>query len=87
MKRFLTVILILTFLIIPGFALAHPGKLDSRGGHICRTNCEKWGYKYGEWHQHQKLSDNKRVKVKSKIKSKSKAKTQVKTKVGQKQKK
>ncbi|MCQ5364630.1 thermonuclease family protein [Anoxybacillus salavatliensis] len=33
---------------------AHPGKTDANGGHTCRTNCEKWGLKYGEYHYHDK---------------------------------
>ncbi|WP_374016841.1 copper amine oxidase N-terminal domain-containing protein [Paenibacillus thiaminolyticus] len=33
-------------------ALAHPGKTDKNGGHTCRTNCEKWGLEYGEYHYH-----------------------------------
>ena len=32
--------------------MAHPGRTDSNGGHTCRTNCEKWGYEYGEYHYH-----------------------------------
>lgn len=32
--------------------LAHPGRTDGNGGHTCRTNCEKWGYEYGEYHYH-----------------------------------
>jgi len=31
---------------------AHPGNTDSSGGHTCRTNCESWGYSYGEYHYH-----------------------------------
>ncbi|CAM4505255.1 copper amine oxidase N-terminal domain-containing protein [Paenibacillus macerans] len=31
---------------------AHPGRTDSKGGHTCRTNCEKWGLEYGEYHYH-----------------------------------
>jgi hypothetical protein len=33
-------------------ATAHPGRTDSSGGHTCRTNCEKWGLQYGEYHYH-----------------------------------
>ncbi len=33
---------------------AHPGKTDANGGHTCRTNCEKWGLKSGEYHYHDK---------------------------------
>jgi predicted DNA-binding protein YlxM (UPF0122 family) len=31
---------------------AHPGRTDANGGHTCRTNCEKWGLDYGEYHYH-----------------------------------
>lgn len=31
---------------------AHPGRTDSNGCHTCRTNCEKWGLAYGEYHCH-----------------------------------
>ncbi|MBP1992739.1 YHYH domain-containing protein [Paenibacillus eucommiae] len=33
-------------------ASAHPGRTDANGGHTCRTNCEKWGLEYGEYHYH-----------------------------------
>ncbi|WP_197254277.1 copper amine oxidase N-terminal domain-containing protein [Paenibacillus dendritiformis] len=33
-------------------AIAHPGRTDKYGGHTCRTNCEKWGLEYGEYHYH-----------------------------------
>jgi competence protein ComEC len=32
--------------------VAHPGRTDKDGGHTCRTNCEKWGLKEGEYHYH-----------------------------------
>lgn len=31
---------------------AHPGRTDASGCHVCRTNCEKWGLSYGEYHCH-----------------------------------
>lgn len=31
---------------------AHPGRTDSSGCHTCRTNCERWGLSYGEYHCH-----------------------------------
>ena len=31
---------------------AHPGRTDANGGHTCRTNCEKWGLQYGQYHYH-----------------------------------
>ncbi|WP_412728633.1 YHYH domain-containing protein [Cytobacillus kochii] len=47
---------LLVFLFLVNYSLnvvyAHPGRTDSNGGHTCRTNCEKWGLKYGEYHFH-----------------------------------
>lgn len=47
---------LLVFLFLVNYSLnvvhAHPGRTDSSGGHTCRTNCEKWGLKYGEYHFH-----------------------------------
>lgn len=31
---------------------AHPGRTDSNGCHVCRTNCDKWGLSTGEYHCH-----------------------------------
>ncbi len=54
MKRIVAAIFIFTvlFMVNNDLALAHPGKLDSKGGHYCRTNCEKWGLSYGQYHYH-----------------------------------
>ncbi|MGX5571016.1 YHYH domain-containing protein [Bacillus toyonensis] len=41
-------------LIAPISAYAHPGRTDANGGHTCRTNCEKCGLQYGEYHYHNK---------------------------------
>lgn len=57
---------------------AHPGRTDSNGGHTCRTNCEKWGLEYGEYHYHngggstksKSNSSSKKSKTKSTMKSK-----------------
>ncbi|KXY38970.1 YHYH domain-containing protein [Bacillus sp. FSL M7-1020] len=51
-KLFLTTSVAL--LIAPISAYAHPGRTDANGGHTCRTNCEKWGLQYGEYHYHNK---------------------------------
>lgn len=40
------------FLLIPMTIFAHPGGLDSNGGHYCWTNCASWGEVYGQWHSH-----------------------------------
>lgn len=53
MKKIIFVILFVVFsfsIIEP--ALAHPGRTDRYGGHTCRTNCKKWGLKYGQYHKH-----------------------------------
>ena len=36
------------------FSLCASGRTDANGGHTCRTNCEKWGLQYGEYHYHNK---------------------------------
>lgn len=40
------------FLSSENVSFAHPGGLDSNGGHTCRTNCAKWGLKDGQYHYH-----------------------------------
>lgn len=39
-------------MLFAGPVYAHPGNTDSRGGHACRTNCERWGLSYGQYHYH-----------------------------------
>ena len=38
--------------LLGNFIYAHPGNTDAYGCHTCRTNCEKWGLSYGEYHCH-----------------------------------
>ena len=45
-------ILFLVIALIPSISFSHPGRTDSKGGHTCRTNCEKWGLRNGEYHFH-----------------------------------
>lgn len=40
------------FLFVGSSTSAHPGRTDSSGCHTCKTNCEKWGFSYGEYHCH-----------------------------------
>lgn len=46
------------YLLIPAIfcstttVYAHPGRTDSNGCHTCRTNCERWGLSYGQYHCH-----------------------------------
>lgn len=60
MKKRMKVICILCclFLLNPITVLAHPGRTDSNGCHTCRTNCAKWGLRYGQYHCHNKKSNN-----------------------------
>ena len=51
MKKYL-IITFLLVLLLPGLALAHPGRTASDGCHYCKSNCEKWGEIYGARHCH-----------------------------------
>lgn len=46
--------LIMTMIVVlsPLYVEAHPGRTDSNGCHTCRTNCAKWGLRYGQYHCH-----------------------------------
>ena len=53
--KYLKIIMIMTISICSLYinnVNAHPGRTDSRGCHTCRTNCEKWGLSYDEYHCH-----------------------------------
>jgi len=54
MKNLIIKLITLSFIILllPSNALAHPGRTDSEGCHTCKTNCEQWGLKSGEYHCH-----------------------------------
>ena len=52
MKKIIIVFIISIFFLNFTPLLAHPGKTDGDGCHTCRTNCEKWGLEYGEYHCH-----------------------------------
>jgi competence protein ComEC len=51
LKRILPLIFAAS-LLFSSTTAAHPGRTDANGGHTCRTNCEKWGLKPGEYHYH-----------------------------------
>ncbi|MGM0710417.1 YHYH domain-containing protein [Brevibacillus parabrevis] len=53
----IALILVVSFFPVQSLE-AHPGRTDANGGHTCRTNCEKWGLKYGEYHYHNKGSQS-----------------------------
>lgn len=53
MKKSLSTLLLIISVVLPFNEIeAHPGRTDANGGHTCRTNCEKWGLQYGEYHYH-----------------------------------
>lgn len=52
MKRKIAILLPIILFSVATSSFAHPGRTDSNGGHTCRTNCEKWGLEYGEYHYH-----------------------------------
>lgn len=58
LKNF-TVPFLLSLLILASIPMAysHPGRTDASECHTCRTNCEKWGLKYGEYHCHKKTAE------------------------------
>jgi len=69
MKKILAITtLIIFFLTTGGVIFAHPGRTDKKGGHSCRTNCKKWGYRQGQYHFHSK---KKGAKYHSKTKARS----------------
>lgn len=49
---FLFTLLLTIILSFSAIAYAHSGRTDSSGCHTCKTNCEKYGLQYGEYHCH-----------------------------------
>ncbi|RSL35303.1 YHYH domain-containing protein [Salibacterium salarium] len=47
-----SIILLIMLLMLPVSVFAHSGGTDANGGHHCRTDCEDYGYEYGEYHYH-----------------------------------
>ena len=74
-KGKMLLILALALILRPLSVLAHPGRTDSNGCHTCKTNCEKYGLSYGEYHCHNGNSNsssggsNKNTYKKSSIKT------------------
>ncbi len=54
-KGFLILSLVVLLAVAP-LAYSHPGGLDSKGCHTCRTNCEKYGIPDGYYHRNDPLS-------------------------------
>ena len=51
-KKIKELIMIMIVVLSPLYVEAHPGRTDSNGCHTCRTNCAKWGLRYGQYHCH-----------------------------------
>ena len=51
-------IMIMIVILSPLYVEAHPGRTDSNGCHTCRTNCDKWGLSYGQYHCHGKTNSS-----------------------------
>ena len=78
MKKVISFFIIAGFLIFAAPASAHPGRTDAKGGHVCNTNCEKWGVEKGKWHSHGAVTAP-AAKTESKTVAKSETKTKAKT--------
>lgn len=52
MKKKFGLFLVGVMILVPIEVLGHPGGLDNKGCHYCRTNCSKWGLKQDEYHCH-----------------------------------
>ena len=48
----LLICVVFVFVVVPIKVFAHPGRLDSKGCHYCRTNCRSWGLETDEYHCH-----------------------------------
>lgn len=57
-KKIKRLIMIMIVALSPLYVEAHPGRTDSNGCHTCRTNCAKWGLRYGQYHCHGKTNSN-----------------------------
>jgi len=52
MKLLFLFTFIFTLFLVTESSQAHSGRTDGSGGHTCRTNCEQYGLRYGEYHYH-----------------------------------
>lgn len=61
LRKIKLIIFSLIILVIPSSAFAHPGRTNVEGCHTCKTNCEQWGLRYGEYHCHAEKAKQARV--------------------------
>ena len=52
MKKIKIIFICCLILLIPNKIYAHPGRLDGKGCHTCKTNCSSWGLNHNEYHCH-----------------------------------
>lgn len=57
-RKIKRLIMIMIVILSPLYVEAHPGRTDSNGCHTCRTNCAKWGLRYGQYHCHGKTNSS-----------------------------
>lgn len=57
-RKIKRLIMIMIVVLSPLCVEAHPGRTDSNGCHTCRTNCAKWGLRYGQYHCHGKTNSS-----------------------------
>lgn len=77
MRKVLFASVLLLSVMQGSVAFAHPGRTDSKGGHTCNTNCEKWGLKLGEYHFHEEKIEPKEAKSEAKKEAKKEAKEKI----------
>lgn len=73
MKLAIRIFVLILSVTVASPVYAHSGRTDSNGGHTCRTNCEKYGLQYGQYHVHTPKIKATKVVIKSQSKTKSKS--------------
>ena len=48
-QNWFLILIIFGLFFVVNYVSAHPGRTDRYGCHTCRTNCPRWGLKYGEY--------------------------------------
>lgn len=57
-KKIIFMLFLITLLMNCNVVYAHPGRTDSKGCHVCKKNCDRWGLSYGQYHCHNGNSSN-----------------------------
>ena len=56
MQHLLVSLSLVAALVLPGQALASPGRTNAQGCHVCHSRCAAYGLSVGELHCHSKWS-------------------------------